>query len=346
MWIPACAGMTGFIMQVFDTLGLLEGIEKGWALSIGNFDGVHLGHQRIIAGAKEAAVKFNAPGLAVMTFDPHPVAILHPEKAPGVLTPLRMKKHLLAEAGVDCLIVLKDSYDLLNLSPADFVDKFLMKFVEPAVVIEGPNFNFGYGRSGDVEKLKELGQTRGFEVLVADAVDINISEAGASACDHRGVCSSSLIRRLLEKGFVSDAGAALGRAYRLIGQTVPGRGVGKEIGFPTANISPLNQIVPNEGVYAGTVEIADTSEKACSSVQRLAAVFSIGRAKTFITDHPILIEAHILEADVEDLTGKWLAMDFIDRIRSQQRFENREQLAQQIAVDCDTAKDILKKGKT
>lgn len=332
-------------MRVFDSLGLLEGIDKGWALSIGNFDGVHLGHREIISVAKEAARKFNAPGLAVMTFDPHPVAILHPEKAPGVLTPLRMKKQLLAEAGVDRLIVLKDSYDLLNLSPADFVDEFLMKYVEPAVVIEGPNFNFGYGRSGDIAKLQQLGQARGFEVLVADAVDIDISEAAASVCDHRGICSSSLVRRLLEKGFVSDAAAAMGGPYKLVGQTVPGRGVGTEIGFPTANISPLNQIVPDEGVYAGAVEIADTAEQACSSAQSLPAVFSIGRAKTFITDHPILIEAHILKGEVGDLTGKWLAMDFIDRIRSQQRFENKEQLKEQIAVDCNTAKDILKRGK-
>ncbi len=330
-------------MQVFDTLGLLEGIEKGWALSIGNFDGVHLGHRQIIAAGKEAAGKFDAPGVAVMTFDPHPVAILHPEKAPGVLTPLRMKKHLLAEAGVDCLIVLKDSYDLLNLSPEAFVDEFLVKFVKPSVVIEGPNFNFGYGRSGDVAKLGELGRSRDFEVIVAGAKNIDISEAAASVCDHAGICSSSLVRRLLEKGFVSDAAAALGRAYRLIGQTVPGRGVGKEIGYPTANISPLNQIIPDEGVYAGTVEIADTADQACSSTRRSPAVFSIGRAKTFITDHPLLIEGHILQADVEDLTGKWLAMDFVGRIRSQQRFENREQLARQIAIDCDTAKDILKK---
>jgi riboflavin kinase/FMN adenylyltransferase len=213
------------------------------------------------------------------------------------------------------------------------------------VVIEGSNFNFGYGRSGNVDKLTQLGKARGFEVIVADAIEVNVSDAAISVCEHIGICSSSLIRRLLEKGFVRDATAALGKPYRLIGQTVPGRGVGKEIGFPTANISPLNQIVPDEGVYAGTVEIADTAAQACSSTNRLHAVFSIGRAKTFITDHPILIEAHILQAGVEDLTGKWLAMDFIDRIRSQQRFESREQLAEQIAIDCNTANDILKKGK-
>ena len=152
-------------MKVFESLESLETLEKGCVLTIGNFDGFHLGHQDIIKAAKQAAGSFGQLQTAVMTFDPHPVAILHPEKAPGVLTPLPLKKTLLDRADVDYLNVIKDSLSLLNLSPHDFIDKFLMKTASPKVVIEGPNFNFGYGRSGNIDTLRQLGSLRGFEVI-------------------------------------------------------------------------------------------------------------------------------------------------------------------------------------
>jgi riboflavin kinase/FMN adenylyltransferase len=322
-------------MKIIDSNSLLSNIEKGWVLSIGNFDGLHLGHLQIIQAAKKAVADTNAPGLAVMTFDPHPVAILHPEKAPGVLTPLSLKQHLLTDAGVDCMIILKDSYDLLNLSPADFVDKFLLATAAPTVIVEGGDFNFGYGRSGDIDLLKQLGKQRSFDVIQVPPHQVHLN-------DRRSVvCSSSLIRNLLETGNVQDAAIVLGRNYRLIGQTVKGRGVGTEIGFPTANIDPVRQIIPGEGVYAGYVSIGDTADNVCGPSQQINAVFSIGRAKTFITDHPLLIEAHILDQPVTDLYGKHLAMDFVRKIRSQKRFENRDSLKKQIAEDCTTAKNIL-----
>jgi riboflavin kinase/FMN adenylyltransferase len=329
-------------MQVYDSIEALGDIEKGCALSIGNFDGVHLGHQKIIAAVRAACERSDASGVALLTFDPHPVAILHPERAPGVLTPLVMKKQLIAECGVDSLIVLKDSYELLNLSPKGFVDEFLMKKLRPSIIVEGENFNFGYGRSGDVWKLRELGQERGFEVMVVDAKEVSLSSDAVASLDHSGACSSSLIRHLLEKGFVADAAVAMGRPYRLVGRTVPGRGVGTQIGFPTANIHPEDQIVPDEGVYAGLVEVGDSLEEVCTSKVSVNAVFSIGRAKTFISDHPLLIEAHILQGEVGDLTGKYLAMDFVQRIRNQQRFEDKHKLTEQISRDCQAAKDILK----
>jgi riboflavin kinase/FMN adenylyltransferase len=322
-------------MKIIDSKSSLANMDMGSVLSIGNFDGVHLGHREIIEKCKLAADEHNAWGVAVMTFDPHPVAILHPEKAPGVLTPLEMKEHLLAEAGVDCMVVLRDSYDLLNLSPSDFVDKFLMATAGPKVVVEGSNFNFGYGRSGDVRTLSDLGSQRGFEVIEVNAMQVNLDDRRAV------VCSSSLIRNLLEKGQVYDASKVLGRNYRLVGQTVKGRGVGAEIGYPTANINPVEQIVPDEGVYAGYVCVEDDLEHICGSDQQKKAVFSVGRAKTFITDHPMLIEAHILDEPVGNLYGKYLAMDFVKRIRSQKRFENRNALKKQIAEDCNMAREIL-----
>lgn len=321
-------------MEIIESIATTDSLAAGCALTIGNFDGVHLGHQRIIKEAQNAATRAAAKVLAVMTFEPHPAAILHPERAPRILTPLPLKKHLLENLGVDCLIILKDSLDLLNLSPADFVDRFLMKRIGPRVIIEGPNFNFGYGRSGNAQTLKDLGTTRGFDVVIVPAREIKI---GASSF----TCSSSIVRSFLEEGAVAKAKAALGRSYRLVGPTVAGRGVGKQIGFPTVNIQPAEQIIPAEGVYAGHVETGLNLNDVCAPGWVRPAAISIGRAKTFVSDHPLLVEAHILEDKVEDLSGKWLAMDFVERIRTQQRFESKDRLAGQIAKDCATAKKIL-----
>jgi len=232
----------------------LTKLEKGCVLTIGNFDGVHLGHQKIINLARKLADQRNSE-LVLMTFEPHPVAILYPEKAPSVLTSMILKKHLLARLGVDCMVILESSYRILNLSPENFVDEFLLKSSRPAVVVEGEDFNFGYGRSGNVQILKELGEKFGFELLVVPGKEIKL------AGEQNTRVSSTLIRHLLHKGKVADAAKALGRYYRLSGRTTPGKGKGRQLGFPTANIEPVNRIIPAEGVYAGFVEIADTEQQ-------------------------------------------------------------------------------------
>ena len=141
-------------MKIIETTSGLEKLakmEKGCVLTIGNFDGVHLGHQEIINIARKLADQRNSE-LVLMTFEPHPVAILNPEKAPSVLTPMILKKHLLARLGVDCMVILESSYRILNLSPESFVDEFLQKSSKPAIVVEGEDFNFGYGRSGKINQ--------------------------------------------------------------------------------------------------------------------------------------------------------------------------------------------------
>ncbi|MBN1123415.1 MAG: bifunctional riboflavin kinase/FAD synthetase [Sedimentisphaerales bacterium] len=322
-------------MRIYDSIEALGAIEKKTALTIGNFDGVHRGHKKILQAARKAAVECDASGVAVMTFDPHPLAILHPDRAPGILTPLPLKIRLLEDAGVDCLIIIKDSYAMLNLSPENFVDSVLMESIRPRVIIEGPNFHFGYGRSGNINTLRDLGIARGFSVVVVEAEQMKHIPVA------NGICSSTLIRRFIEDGRVAEAGRLLSRPYRLMGWIIAGRGIGRTLGFPTANINPLRQIVPAEGVYAGYVQIGDTIEEIIQQGKLLPSVFSIGRAKTFVSDHPLLLEAHILEGDVPDLYGKSLAMDFVDRIRSQQRFEDHATLAAQIARDCHTARTLL-----
>lgn len=322
------------IIETTSGLKELTKLEKGCVLTIGNFDGVHLGHQEIISLARKLAGQRNSE-LVLMTFEPHPVAILNPEKVPGVLTPMILKKHLLTQLGVDCMVILESSYRILNLSPESFVDEFLIKSSKPAVVVEGEDFNFGYGRSGNVRILKELGEKFGFELTIVPGKEIKIVD------EQNTRVSSTLIRHLLHKGNVTGAAQALGRYYRLSGRTTPGKGKGKELGFPTANIEPVNRIIPAEGVYAGFVEIADTEEQLCQNKSRIPAAFSIGRAKTFISDHPLLVEAHILEQNTGDLYNKYLAMDFVRFIRHQQKFDSPEQLSTQIAKDCQCAKEIL-----
>ena len=324
-------------MQIIDSIDKMKQLPKGMVLTIGNFDGVHRGHQAILSEARRIARERDLP-FAVMTFDPHPVALLKPEHAPGVLTPFSMKAMLLESMSVNTLIVIKDSLELLNLSPEDFVDEFLMENLAPSVVVEGPDFNFGYGRSGDVETLRQLGVERRFEVVEVPFTEITLR----SDSDETLVkCSSTQIRQLLQRGQVRPASQILGRPYRLVGKTVKGRGVGTKLGFPTANIDPVGQIIPSEGVYAGYVVVGDGLDEVVFGGLRRAAAISVGRAKTFVSDHPLLLEAHLLENKVEDLRGKWLALDFMRFIRHQQRFESKDHLKAQIQKDTQRAELML-----
>ncbi|UCC21439.1 MAG: bifunctional riboflavin kinase/FAD synthetase [Planctomycetota bacterium] len=323
-------------MKLIETISELEKIKKGCVLTIGNFDGVHLGHQEILATAKCAANE-KAAELIAMTFEPHPVAILHPEKAPGVLTPLELKKHLLAELGVDCLIVLKDTRELLSLQPEDFVRRFLVDNVQPSLVVEGDDFNFGAGRAGSIQTLKDLSARHGFEVSVVGSRQVTLSTGQTVRV------SSTMIRYMLESGHVADAAIALARPYRLAEEIIPGRGIGKKLGFPTLNMKRPNQVIPGEGVYAGFVKVAETLDAAIACKENLPAVYSIGQARTYGEDFPLLIEAHLLKEDVGDLIGKYAAMDLLQRIRSQHKFKTESQLCEQIAKDCEKARQILAK---
>ncbi len=311
-------------------------VKKGCVLTIGNFDGVHLGHQDILAQAGRIASE-RAAEVVVMTFEPHPAAVLRPEKAPDVLTPLILKERLLAEAGVNQLVVLEPAQELLSLTPDEFAKRFLVDGIQPCVVVEGPNFGFGAGRSGTAEMLRETGIRNGFEVVVVEARQTRLSDGQMVKV------SSTLIRGLLKNGRAADAAIALGRPYRLAGKVVRGRGKGRQLGFATANMEPPGQLIPAEGVYAGFVETGESVEDVCASRQRIPAAFSIGRSKTYGCDNALLIEAHLLSGDPGDLVGKWMVMDFIGRIREQRQFETEADLARQIARDCERVRRILSK---
>lgn len=326
-------------MRIIDSITELKTLSKGSVLTIGNFDGVHLGHQEILSAAGRAAQKNGVESIA-MTFEPHPVAVLHPEKAPGVLTPLEIKKHLITQSGVDCLIVLKDSAELLNLSPEDFVGRFLVENIHPSAVVEGHDFNFGAERAGNIDTLKKLGSKHNFDVLVIEPKEIELSTGQMVKV------SSTMIRYMLESGHIADAAAALGRPYRLIEKIIPGRGIGKKLGFPTLNLKKPEQVIPAEGVYTGFVRVGDSIENILTSKETIPAAYSIGQARTYGEDFPLLIEAHLLDENAGTTTGKYMAMDFIERIRSQHKFNTPEELSAQITKDCQKAKEVLNTTST
>jgi riboflavin kinase/FMN adenylyltransferase len=321
-------------MKIIETTSDLEEIKPGFVLTIGNFDGVHIGHQAILSAAKHIAGQRQTE-LVVMTFQPHPLSVLNPQKAPGALTPPALKEHLLTECGAGILFVVKSEPKLLSLRAEDFVERFIVKGTRPSAVVEGEDFNFGYGRKGNVHTLQKLAEAKGIEVVI-------VGPKKAKLADGQTVeVSSTVIRDMVTKGKVADAAILLGRPYRLIGSIVPGRGKGKQLGFPTLNLEKPQQLVPAAGVYAGTVEITESIEEACSAKEKIAAAFSIGQATTYGTGQSLLVEAHLLADSAERFTGRYMAMDFIERIRSQQKFETEAKLSAQIAKDCEKSKKIL-----
>jgi riboflavin kinase/FMN adenylyltransferase len=322
-------------MRIIRTESDLEKIRAGAVLTIGNFDGVHTGHQAILSAAKRIAGQRQTE-LVVMTFQPHPLSVLNPKKAPGPLMPPALKERLLAEFGAGTLFVAKSEPELLSLRAADFVERFIVKGIRPSDIVEGEDFNFGHRRAGSVHTLQKLAGAKGIEVIIVGPKKAKL--AGGQTVE----VSSTVIRDMVTKGKVADAAILLSRPYRLIGNIVPGRGKGKQLGFPTLNLEKPGQIIPAEGVYAGTVEVAESIEEVCIAKEIIPAVFSIGRATTYGANQSLLIEAHLLIDNAEQFTGRYMAMDFIERIRSQQKFETGKELAEQIDRDCQKAQQILR----
>lgn len=318
-----------------DHLDLTGLVPKGSVLTIGNFDGVHIGHQEILKTAWQLARQRSA-ALVVMTFDPHPEVLLYPQPAPQVLTPLPLKLRLIWQMVDATVITLKDARSILALSAESFIQDLILAGLAPSVIVEGEDFRFGCGRSGQIKTLEALGRQLGFEVKVVPARQITIPSGQSLRV------SSTLIRYMLQAGQVADAMLALGRPFRLYGRIVPGRGKGHQLGYPTLNMQRPDQLLPAEGVYAGMVLLGQSQTDVLADKPMLPAVFSIGQAVTFGQDLPILIEAHVLEGLAECVKGTWMAMDFIRYLRPQHKFASAEALANQIAADCQQARQILR----
>jgi riboflavin kinase/FMN adenylyltransferase len=305
--------------------------DEGSAVTIGAYDGVHLGHQAVIAEVRRRA---EARGLrsAVVTFDRHPASVVRPESAPRLLTDLDQKIELLGATGIDyCQVVTFDAARSQE-SPEDFVRAELADCLNARVVVVGEDFHFGHRRAGNVELLRRLGAELGFDVEGIELVDTT----GAPARDHARV-SSTRIRHALVEGDLVAATTLLGRPYEVRGVVSHGdkRG-GAELGFPTANVSvPGEVLLPADGIYAGWYERPDGSVH--------ATAISLGRRPTFYAEaHVSLLEAHLLDFS-GDLYGEAAKVRFVARLRGEERFDSVDALITQIGRDCDEARRILEK---
>jgi len=298
-------------------------------LTIGNFDGVHIGHQRILTRAREVADK---KGLSVvaMTFDPHPNIVLRPDKRVPQLMSLATRIKALRNAGADHVVVLKPTPKLLSLEPEVFLEQLAGEH-HPRAIIEGENFRFGKNRSGDVALLKRIGHQFGFETYVIDPISVVLDDLRTPAV------SSTLIRWLLGHGRVDEAGWCLGRPATLSAPVVIGEGRGRSIGFPTANLDMVSldgQMIPAHGVYAGHVELAN-------ELSHVAAV-SVGIKPSFGGSH-LAIEAHLLDFDC-DLSGQMISIGLLRWIRDQHQFPNIRTLQDQLARDIELTRRWQRMG--
>lgn len=290
-------------------------------LALGNFDGVHRGHQKLIASLLEQARLGQGTGAAFI-FEPHPSKILFAERAPKMLVSAGQKAELLRQMGMDLLIYHTFTEDMARWDPEVFVQKILVDRLQIAEAFVGFNYSFGHKGAGTPETLKELGSVYGFKVHIVSPVTV----AGE-------IASSSLIRRYLDEGAIEQAYDMLGYHPFIEGQVVKGdRRGGALLGFPTANLQvEADAMIPGKGVYA---------VKARTLGQEYLAVVNIGNVPTFLSGESISIEAHLLNFD-QDLYGQEMTLSLYKKLRDEKKFNGVEELKAQIAADCATALEYL-----
>lgn len=297
---------------------ILQGLIKP-VVTIGNFDGVHLGHQELLNRVIKRAREIGGTSI-VITFEPHPVQVLRPEKAPRRLTTLREKIRLFHSLGIKVLICIDFTWEFSRKSPEEFLRNVLHEKIGAKVVIVGSNYKFGKDKAGNVEMLREQGKALGFEVEVAEAVEINGLRV-----------SSSRIREHLTGGEVDWAARLLGRHYAIDGVVSPGHHRGMELGYPTANIYTVAETLPKEGIYA--VKVVHGNET-------VDGVCYIGTQPTFAGEK-MGVEVHLFNFN-GTLYHEHLKIIFIKMIREEKKFDDRESLIRQIRDDVEMAKEALK----
>ncbi|MBI2705117.1 MAG: bifunctional riboflavin kinase/FAD synthetase [Actinobacteria bacterium] len=301
---------------------------SGTVVTIGAYDGVHLGHRAVIEQVKSLARERRLK-TAVVTFDRHPASVVRPESAPTLLTDLEQKLELLAATGVDYTLVVHFDEARSKELAEEFVTEVLLDCLNARVIVVGADFHFGHQRKGNVALLQSMGADAGFEVLGVDLVGLD----GAAAVGERQV-SSTRVRSSLARGALTDANEMLGRLHEVRGLVVHGDARGHELGFPTANVNVDDDIcLPADGIYAGWYVRPDGS--------RHPAAISLGRRPTYYDDQPFsLLEAHLLDGDF-DLYGESARVQFAARLRDELKFESVDALIRQIAADCDAARAAL-----
>jgi riboflavin kinase/FMN adenylyltransferase len=310
-------------MRVARDIGEVPSPASGSAVTIGAYDGVHLGHRHVLGLLQDMA---RAGGLqsVVVTFDRHPATVVRPESAPLLLTDTEQKLELLAEAGVDCTVVLPFDEARANETAEDFVLEVLVGALRARVVVVGADFHFGHGRKGNVALLDDMGERAGF-----DTVGVSLDGADGEPV------SSTRVRRLVAAGAVREAARLLGRPHQVRGVVVRGDGRGgRTLGLPTANVEvPAGIALPAEGIYAGRYH------RPGGSVYH--AALSYGRRPTFYRDGQPLLEAHVVGLS-EDLYGEEARVDFVERLRGEEHFDSVEALVSQMHADVEQADALLR----
>jgi len=293
-------------------------------VSIGNFDGVHLGHREILEETVRRAAVLGVPA-SVITFDPHPLRILMPERAPKMLLTLGQKEEQFASLGIDDLLVIPFTRDFSLTAAPDFIRAFLVEALHVREVVIGRGFYFGHARSGDLALLTSLGKEFGF---LAHGVP-DVSWKGAPI-------SSTRIRRALAAGSVADANSMLGRPFSIEGFVARGARVGRSLGFPTLNIHPEGELWPGDGVYVTRTELR-------SSFQTFDSVTNVGTRPTLYENSATSVESFVLDFS-QDVYGEEVRLYFLERIRDERKFDSVEELAEQISLDVEFARGWFRRN--
>lgn len=311
-------------MEIIKDIDSLKKSYPNTVLTIGNYDGVHLGHQKILSMVGKKAEEIGGTSM-VMTFDPHPVKVIAPEKNVKLLTTPEEKARLIAKMGIDVLLFITFTKEFSQIAPDEFISEILVKKLNIKEVIVGANYSFGKSKKGNIDLLRKRGKEFGFHATAVQDVTL-----------HGNIVSSSSIRSLLLKGAVQDVITYLGRAYSILGTVIKGKGRGKSIlNIPTANITSPVEIAPKEGVYAVRVGYKGSIYD---------GVANIGKNPTF-GNTDVSYEVHLFGFS-GDLIGESLRIYFIDRIRNERTFPDVATLEKQIREDMDIAGKILSAKNT
>ncbi len=305
-------------MQVYRDPFRSVDLPKGGVVTVGNFDGVHLGHQAMLRDVVARAREAGAPAL-VVTFDPHPLKVLHPERAPKMIQTLRQREEAIEACGVDGLVLVPFTRDFSLVPAAEFAKELLGRRLAVREVRVGHRFVFGHGREGNLELLEAVGRAAGFRVSGFEDV-----------VDAAGAISSTRIRAAVAEGRVVEANALLGRPYAMDGIIAKGDRMGRKIGFPTMNLQPSNELYPMDGVYFSSVRI-DSFERT------FACVTNIGRRPTVYEDYATTIESYILDFS-SDVYGERVRLSFFERVRDEMTFPSMLELTAQIRRDVEATR--------
>ncbi len=305
-------------MQVFQGIESIGRRLKNPAITIGNFDGVHKGHQALFQKVKQWADKLKGESV-VMTFNPHPIEVLFPDRPLSFITSHQQKLDLIERCGIDAAIIIPFNHDFSKMSAREFVEIVLVEKIGIKAIVVGHDYRFGHSREGDIDFLKKLGEQHGFEVDTITGIRLNDT-----------VVSSTAIRQMIVKGDVRRANTLLGRFFEVSGTVIAGKKRGAGLGFPTANIRMPALAAPRTGVYVVEAEVDGKT---------YGGAANLGYNPTF-GDTDLSLEVHLFDFN-RDIYGQQIVVRFIDRLRDEKRFSGPGELIEQIARDVKRAREIL-----